>query len=89
MPLLEDVRDVSTRGHPHRSPASQGRGRSEGVGLSVQATLRFNELRSQYDVPRTDENPEVGRPIAWASKKILWFFLKFRLDVVSAVSSMN
>jgi DNA gyrase subunit A len=83
MPLIEDVRDVSTeeiRVDLHL--------RKDADEAKVLAYLyKHTPLQTNFGVNMTclvpTENPEVGAPDRLGLKEILWFFLRFRLEVVT------
>ncbi|MFN9912589.1 MAG: DNA gyrase subunit A, partial [Pirellulaceae bacterium] len=83
MPLIEDVRDVSTddiRIDLHL--------RKDADEAKVLAYLyKHTPLQTNFGVNMTclvpTENPEVGAPDRLGLKEILWFFLRFRLEVVT------
>lgn len=84
MPLIEDVRDVSTEeiriDLQLRHDADQAK---------VLAYLYKNTpLQTNFNVNMTclvpTENPLVGRPERLGLKEMLWHFLHFRLEVVTA-----
>jgi DNA gyrase subunit A len=83
MPLIEDVRDVSTddiRIDLHL--------RKDADEAKVLAYLyKHTPLQTNFGVNMTclvpTENPEVSAPDRLGLKEILWFFLRFRLEVVT------
>ncbi len=83
MPLIEDVRDVSTeeiRVDLHL--------RKDADEAKVLAYLyKHTPLQTNFGVNMTclvpTENPDVGAPDRLGLKEILWFFLRFRLEVVT------
>lgn len=84
MPLIEDVRDVSTE-----EIRIDLQLRKDADEAKVLAYLYKNTpLQTNFNVNMTclvpTENPEVGRPERLGLKEILWHFLHFRLDVVTA-----
>lgn len=84
MPLIEDVRDLSTEDIRIDLPL-----RKDADEAKVLAYLYKNTpLQTNFNVNLTclvpTENPEVGRPERLGLKEILWHFLHFRLDVVTA-----
>lgn len=84
MPLIEDVRDLSTE-----EIRIDLQLRKDADEAKVLAYLYKNTpLQSNFSVNMTclvpTENPEVGRPERLGLKEVLWHFLHFRLDVVTA-----
>ncbi len=84
MPLIEDVRDLSTEDIRIDLPL-----RKDADEAKVLAYLYKNTpLQTNFNVNLTclvpTENPEVGRPERLGLKEILWHFLHFRLEVVTA-----
>ena len=83
MPLLQDVRDVST--DDVRIELDLKKDADE---LKVMAYLfKHTALQTNFNVNITclvpTENPEVGRPEKLGLKEALWHFLHFRLEVVT------
>ena len=86
MPLLVDVKDVST--DDVRIQLSLKAEAGEHNEQKVLAYLYKNTpLQSNFNVNLTclvpTENPEVGRPERLELREILWHFLHFRMDVVT------
>lgn len=84
MPLIEDVRDLSTEDIRIDMPL-----RKDADEAKVLAYLyKHTPLQTNFNVNLTclvpTENPEVGRPERLGLKEILWHFLHFRLEVVTA-----
>jgi DNA gyrase/topoisomerase IV subunit A len=84
MPLIEDVRDLST--DEIRIDLQL---RKDADPAKVLAYLYKNtQLQTNFNVNLTclvpTENPEVGRPERLGLREVLWHFLHFRLDVVTA-----
>jgi DNA gyrase/topoisomerase IV subunit A len=84
MPLIEDVRDLSTE-----EIRIDLQLRKDADEAKVLAYLYKNTpLQSNFNVNMTclvpTENPLVGRPERLGLKEILWHFLHFRLEVVTA-----
>jgi DNA gyrase/topoisomerase IV subunit A len=84
MPLIEDVRDLSTEDIRIDLPL-----RKDADEAKVLAYLyKQTPLQTNFNVNLTclvpTENPEVGRPERLGLKEILWHFLHFRLEVVTA-----
>jgi DNA gyrase/topoisomerase IV subunit A len=84
MPLIEDVRDLSTEDIRIDLPL-----RKDADEAKVLAYLfKHTPLQSNFNVNMTclvpTENPEVGRPERLGLKEVLWHFLHFRLEVVTA-----
>lgn len=83
MPLLEDVRDVSTE--DIRIDLQLRKDADEAKVLAY--LYKHTPLQTNFAVNMTclvpTENPEVGAPCRLGLKEILWFFLQFRLEVVT------
>lgn len=83
MPLIEDVRDVSTE--DIRIDLQLRKDADEAKVLAY--LYKHTPLQTNFSVNMTclipTENPEVGAPIRLGLKEILWFFLQFRLEVVT------
>ncbi|MCA9194335.1 MAG: DNA topoisomerase 4 subunit A [Planctomycetales bacterium] len=84
MPLIEDVRDVSTE-----EIRIDLQLRKDADEAKVLAYLhKHTPLQTNFNVNLTclvpTENPDIGRPERLGLKEILWHFLHFRLDVVTA-----
>jgi DNA gyrase/topoisomerase IV subunit A len=84
MPLIEDVRDLSTEDIRIDMPL-----RKDADVAKVLAYLyKHTPLQTNFNVNMTclvpTENPEVGRPERLGLKEVLWHFLHFRLQVVTA-----
>ncbi|RMF43926.1 MAG: DNA topoisomerase 4 subunit A [Planctomycetota bacterium] len=84
MPLIEDVRDLSTD-----EVQIDLLLRKDADEAKVLAYLyKHTHLQTNFNVNLTclvpTENPEVGRPERLGLKEILWHFLHFRLEVVTA-----
>ncbi len=84
MPLIEDVRDVST--DEIRIDLQLRKDADEAKVLAY--LYKNTPLQTNFNVNMTclvpTENPEVGRPERLGLKEVLWHFLHFRLDVVTA-----
>ncbi len=84
MPLLEDVRDVST--DEIRIDLQLRKDADEAKVLAY--LYKHTPLQTNFNVNMTclvpTENPLVGRPERLGLKEILWHFLHFRLQVVTA-----
>jgi len=83
MPLLQDIRDVST--DDVRIELELTKDADE---LKVMAYLfKHTALQTNFNVNVTclvpTENPDVGRPEKLGLKETLWYFLQFRLEVVT------
>jgi DNA gyrase/topoisomerase IV subunit A len=83
MPLLQDIRDVST--DDVRIELELKKDADE---QKVMAYLfKHTALQTNFNVNLTclvpTENPEVGRPEKLGLKEILWHFLHFRLEIVT------
>ena len=86
MPLLVDVKDVSTDDVRIQLSLKAEAGRQD--EKKVLAYLYKNTpLQSNFNVNLTclvpTENPELGRPERLELREILWHFLHFRMDVVT------
>ncbi len=83
MPLLEDVRDLSSE--DIRIDLQLRKDADEAKVLAY--LYKHTPLQTNFAVNMTclvpTENPEVGAPSRLGLKEILWFFLKFRLEVVT------
>lgn len=83
MPLIEDVRDVSTE--EIRIDLHLRKDADEAKVLAY--LYKHTPLQTNFGVNMTclipTENPEVGAPDRLGLKEILWFFLRFRLEVVT------
>lgn len=83
MPLIEDVRDVSTE--DIRIDLLLRKDADEAKVLAY--LHKHTPLQTNFAVNMTclipTENPEVGAPSRLGLKEILWFFLQFRLEVVT------
>ncbi|MEZ6081842.1 MAG: DNA gyrase subunit A [Pirellulaceae bacterium] len=87
MPLIEDVRDLSTEDIRIDLPL-----RKDADVAKVLAYLyKHTPLQTNFNVNMTclvpTENPEVGRPERLGLKEVLWHFLHFRLQVVTAIGA--
>ncbi len=84
MPLIEDVRDVSTE--EIRIDLQLRKDADEAKVLAY--LFKQTPLQTNFNVNLTclvpTENPEVGRPERLGLKEVLWHFLHFRLHVVTA-----
>ncbi|MEZ6117245.1 MAG: DNA topoisomerase IV subunit A [Pirellulaceae bacterium] len=84
MPLIEDVRDVSSE--EIRIDLQLRKDADEAKVLAY--LYKHTPLQTNFNVNITclvpTENPEVGRPERLGLKEILWHFLHFRLEVVTA-----
>ncbi len=84
MPLIEDVRDVST--DEIRIDLQLRKDADEAKVLAY--LYKNTPLQTNFNVNMTclvpTENPDVGRPERLGLKEVLWHFLHFRLDVVTA-----
>ncbi len=84
MPLIEDVRDLSTE--DIRIDLHLKKDADEAKVLAY--LYKHTPLQTNFNVNMTclvpTENPEVGRPERLGLKEILWHFLHFRLQVVTA-----
>ena len=83
MPLLLDVKDVST--DDVRIELEVKKDADEQKVLAY--LFKHTALQTNFNVNLTclvpTENPEVGRPEKLGLKEVLWYFLKFRLEVVT------
>ncbi|MFK7735586.1 MAG: DNA topoisomerase (ATP-hydrolyzing) subunit A [Pirellulaceae bacterium] len=84
MPLIEDVKDLST--DEIRIDLQLKKDADEAKILAY--LYKNTPLQTNFNVNLTclvpTENPEVGRPERLGLKEVLWHFLHFRLDVVTA-----
>ncbi|MEM8735452.1 MAG: DNA gyrase subunit A, partial [Planctomycetota bacterium] len=84
MPLIEDIKDLSTE--DLRIDLQLKKDADEAKVLAY--LYKNTPLQTNFNVNLTclvpTENPEVGRPERLGLKEILWHFLHFRLDVVTA-----
>lgn len=84
MPLIEDVRDLSTE--DIRIDLHLKKDADEAKVLAY--LYKHTPLQSNFNVNLTclvpTEKPDVGRPERLGLKEILWHFLHFRLEVVTA-----
>ena len=83
MPLIEEVRDVST--DEIRVDLILKKDADEAKVLAY--LYKNTPLQTNFNVNLTclvpSENPEIGKPNRLGLKEILWYFLQFRLDVVT------
>ncbi len=83
MPLIEDVRDLSTK--DIRIDLQLRKDADESKVLAY--LYKHTPLQTNFAVNMTclvpTENPNVGAPSRLGLKEILWFFLQFRLEVVT------
>lgn len=83
MPLIEDVRDVSTE--EIRVDLILKKDADEAKVLAY--LYKHTPLQTNFNVNLTclvpSENPEIGTPNRLGLKEILWYFLQFRLEVVT------
>lgn len=83
MPLIEDVRDLSTE--EIRIDLQLRKDADEAKVLAY--LYKHTPLQTNFNVNMTclvpTENPEVGRPERLGLKEVLWHFLHFRLEVVT------
>jgi DNA gyrase subunit A len=83
LPPLLDVKDVSTDDVRIELTLK----RDADARMVMAYLFRHTPLQTTFSVNMTclvpTENPEVGRPERADLKEILWYFLKFRLDVVT------
>ncbi|MEM7477177.1 MAG: DNA topoisomerase (ATP-hydrolyzing) [Planctomycetota bacterium] len=83
MPLIEDVKDLSTE--EIRIDLQLRKDADEAKVLAY--LYKHTPLQTNFNVNLTclvpTENPEVGRPERLGLKEVLWHFLHFRLDVVT------
>lgn len=84
MPLIEDVRDLSTE--DIRIDLNLRKDADEAKVLAY--LYKNTPLQTNFNVNLTclvpTENPEVGRPERLGLREVLWHFLHFRLEVVTA-----
>lgn len=83
LPLVTEVRDLST--DDIRIDLLLRKGADEKKVLAY--LYKNTQLQTNFNVNLTclvpTENPEVGRPERLGLKEALWYFLQFRLDVVT------
>ena len=83
LPLVTEVRDLST--DDIRIDLHLKKGADEKKVLAY--LYKNTQLQTNFNVNLTclvpTENPEVGRPERLGLKEALWYFLQFRLDVVT------
>ncbi|MEM9828498.1 MAG: DNA topoisomerase (ATP-hydrolyzing) [Planctomycetota bacterium] len=84
LPLVTDVRDLSTE--EIRIDLILKKGADEQKVLAY--LFKHSPLQTNFNVNLTcltpTENPEVGAPRRLSLREILWYFLHFRLEVVTA-----
>jgi DNA gyrase subunit A len=84
MPLLVDVRDLST--DDVRIELELKGGADENLVMAY--LFKHTQLQTTFAVNMTclipTENEQVGRPERLELHQLLWYFLKFRLDVVTS-----
>ncbi|MFK7766849.1 MAG: DNA topoisomerase (ATP-hydrolyzing) subunit A [Mariniblastus sp.] len=83
LPLVTEVRDLST--DDIRIDLSLKKGADENKVLAF--LYKHTQLQTNFNVNLTclvpTENPEVGRPERLGLKEALWYFLQFRLEVIT------
>ena len=83
LPLVTDVRDVST--DDIRIDLVLKKDADEKKVLAF--LYKHTKLKMNFNVNLTclvpTENPDVGRPERLGLKEVLWYFLQFRLDVIT------
>ena len=83
LPLVTEVRDLST--DDIRIDLVLKKGADEKKVLAY--LYKNTQLQINFNVNLTclvpTENPEVGRPERLGLKEVLWYFLQFRLDVIT------
>ena len=83
LPLIEEVRDVST--DEIRIDLILKKGADQGKVLAY--LFKHTQLQTNFNVNLTclvpTERPEVGTPVRLGLKEILWHFLHFRLEVIT------
>ncbi len=83
LPLVTEVRDLST--DDIRIDLHLKKGADEKKVLAF--LYKNTQLQTNFNVNLTclvpTENPEVGRPERLGLKQALWYFLQFRLDVIT------
>ena len=83
LPLVEEVRDLST--DEIRVDLILKKGADPGKVLAY--LFKHTPLQTNFNVNLTclvpTERPEVGAPERLGLKEILWYFLRFRLDVIT------
>lgn len=83
LPLVEDVRDVSTEDIRIDLPLKK----DADPDMVLAYLYKHTPLQTNFNVNMTclvpTENPEVGQPNRLSLRELLWHFLHFRLEVVT------
>ena len=83
LPLVEDVRDVSTEDIRIDLPLKKDADPQKVLAYLYKNTRLQNNFNVNMTCLVPTENPEVGAPNRLSLKEILWHFLHFRLDVIT------
>ncbi len=83
LPLVEDVRDVSTEDIRIDLPLKKDADPNKVLAYLYKNTRLQNNFNVNMTCLVPTENPEVGAPNRLSLKEILWHFLHFRLDVIT------
>ena len=83
LPLVEDVRDVSTEDIRIDLPLKKDADPQKVLAYLYKNTRLQNNFNVNMTCLVPTENPEVGAPNRLSLKEILWHFLHFRLEVIT------
>ncbi len=83
LPLVEDVRDVSTEDIRIDLPLKADADPDKVLAYLYKNTRLQNNFNVNLTCLVPTENPEVGAPNRLSLKEILWHFLHFRLEVIT------
>ena len=83
LPLVEDVRDVSTEDIRIDLPLKKDADPNKVLAYLYKNTRLQNNFNVNMTCLVPTENPEVGAPNRLSLKEILWHFLHFRLEVIT------
>jgi len=83
LPLVEDVRDVSTEDIRIDLPLKKDADPKKVLAYLYKNTRLQNNFNVNMTCLVPTENPEVGAPNRLSLKEILWHFLHFRLEVIT------
>ena len=83
LPLVEDVRDVSTEDIRIDLPLKKDSDPKRVLAYLYKNTRLQNNFNVNMTCLVPTENPEVGAPNRLSLKEILWHFLHFRLEVIT------
>lgn len=84
LPLVSDVRDVSTEDIRVDLILKKDADENKVLAYLYKNTPLQNNFNVNLTCLTPTENPEVGAPKRLSLREILWYFLHFRLDVVTA-----